>query len=233
MVQILNVDYNGYVDLVGTAHFTKRSINEAYEAIKSLKPKDVAIELDWKRFKHLNLACIGCPKQGSCQGLCEFTTATEALGNVDANIWLIDMTENEMQRRIRSQMTPIERRGRGFLLSREYEEDPVLLWERGFKQRVINNSKRQIEASRKLFPSVWRVLIDERNALMTARLAWIVSKNLNKGKSSRILAFVGAAHVEGLKNLLRNPLLIKDQLRRFKLSFNEPTLVRRVAIKWN
>lgn len=109
MFEIFNVDYNTYVDVVGTAHFTRRSINDAYESINSLNPKDVAIELDWRRFKHLNTACLGCPKIRSCKGLCEFTGAAEALGNVDANIWLIDMTEQEIRRRIRSRMTPSER----------------------------------------------------------------------------------------------------------------------------
>jgi pheromone shutdown protein TraB len=233
MVEIFNVDYNQYVDVVGTAHFTRRSINDAYESIKSLNPKDVAIELDWRRFKHLNTSCLGSPKISSCKGLCEFTVAAEALGNVDANIWLIDMTEQEMRRRIRSRITRFERERMGFLPSYELDEDPIWLWEKGFKDRVINNSKKQIEASRRLFPSVWRVLIDERNVLMTARLAWIASKNLNEAKNSKILAFVGAAHVEGIKDLLMNPLLIKDQLRKFSLSFTEPTLIRRVAIPWN
>jgi len=233
MVQIFNVDYNQYVDIIGTAHFTRRSIHDAFESIKSLNPKDVAIELDWKRFKHLNTACLGCSKTGSCKGLCEFTVAAEALGNVDANIWLIDMTEREMQHRIRSRITRSERERMGFLISHRYDEDPIWLWEEGFKDRVINNSKKQIEDSRQLFPSIWRVLIDERNVLMTAELAWIASKNLNEGKNSKILTFVGAAHVEGIKDLLMNPLLIKDQLRRFNLSFKEPTLVRRVAIQWN
>jgi pheromone shutdown protein TraB len=233
MVEILNVDYNQHIDLVGTAHFTKRSINDAYEAIKSKNPKDVAIELDWKRFKNLNSACVGCPKFSSCEGLCEFTSATQALGNVDANIWLIDISQEEMQHRIKSQMSYSEKKRSRYMQYSGYEQDPVWLWERGFKEKVINNSKRQIEASRRIFPSIWRVLIDERNALMSARLAWIASKKLNQKKIPKILALVGAAHVEGLENLLKNPLLIKDQLRRFSLSFNEPTLVRRVAIKWN
>jgi pheromone shutdown protein TraB len=233
MVQIFNVDYNQYVEVVGTAHFTRRSINDAYESIKSLNPEDVAIELDLRRFKHLNTACLGCPKTSSCKGLCEFTAATEALGNVDANIWLIDITEQEMHYRIRSKITRSERERMGFLLYHELDEDPTRLWEEGFKDRVVNNSKKQIEASRRLFPSVWRVLIDERNVLMSVKLAWITSKNLNQGKNSKVLAFVGAAHVEGIKGLLANPLLIKDQLRRFNLSSTEPTLVRRVAIQWN
>ena len=99
------------------------------------------------------------------------------------------------------------------------------------RKRVINNSKRQIEANRKIFPSVWRVLIDERNALMAARLAWIASKNLNEGKNPKILTFVGAAHIEGIRELLGNPLLIKENLRRFNLSFTKPTLIRRVAVQ--
>lgn len=233
MAQIFNVDYNQHVDIVGTAHFTRRSINDAYESIKSLNPEDVAIELDWKRFKHLNTACLGCPRIASCKGLCEFTAAAEALGNVDANIWLIDITEREMQRRIRSIITRSERERMGFLLSQGLDEDPTWLWEEGFKDRVVKNSKKQIEDSRQLFPSVWRVLIDERNVLMAAKLAWIASKNQNEGKNSKILAFVGAAHVEGIKDLLMKPLFMRDQLRRFNLSFAEPTLVRRVAIQWN
>lgn len=233
MVEILNINYNEYVDIVGTAHFTRRSINDAYESIKSLKPKDVAIEIDWRRFQHLNTACLNCPKNGSCKGLCEFTGAAEALGNVDANIWLIDMAEHEVRHRIRSKMTPFEKFRMGFQVYREVNEDPIRLWEKGFKDRVINNSKREIEASRRLFPSVWRVLIDERNALMAARLAWIASKNLNKGKNSKILTFIGAAHVEEIRTLLMNPILIKENLRKINLPFTEPTLIRRVAIQWN
>jgi pheromone shutdown protein TraB len=235
MVEILNIDYNRCVDVVGTAHFTRRSINDAFESIKSLNPKDVAIELDWGRFKRLNTACLGCPKTRSCKGLCEFTVAADSLGNVDANIWLIDMTEQEIRRRIRSTMTPSERARMRFRVYPEVNEDPIWLWEKGFKDRVINNSKKQIEASRQFFPSVWRVLMDERNALMSARLAWIASNDprIHKEKNSKILAFVGAAHVEGINDLLMNPLLIKDQLRKFDLSFTEPTLIRRVAIKWN
>ena len=233
MVEIFNTDFTEYVDIVGTAHFTRRSINDAYKSIKSLNPKDVAIELDWRRFQHLNTACLNCPKRGSCKGLCEFTGAAEALGNVDANIWLIDMTEQEIRRRIRSRMTPSERSRMGFQVYHTVNEDPIWLWEKGFKDRVINNSKRQIEASRKFFPSIWRVLIDERNALMAARLAWIASKNLNEGKNYKILTFVGAAHVEEIKALLMNPLLIKENLRKFNLPFTEPPLIRRVAIQWN
>ena len=227
MIEIDNTDYNQYIDLIGTAHFTRRSLNDAYEAIKLSKPTDVAIELDWRRFRLLNATCVSCPKRGSCMGICEFIGATDALGNVNANIWLIDMSENEIRQRIRRRMTPFERTR--IVLPRYYlsNEDPVWLWEMGYKDRVINNSKRKIEYLREISP-VWEVLIDERNALMAARLAWIAHNY--REIHSKILAFVGAAHVEGIKNLLGNPVLIKENFRRSNISFTEPKLIRRVAI---
>jgi pheromone shutdown protein TraB len=231
MVQIHDTDYNKYVNLIGTAHFTRRSLNDAYEAITSLKPRDVALELDWRRFTQLNTACLNCLQAKSCKGICEFIGATEALGNTNANIWLIDMTEREMQHRMRRRMTPYERSRRRIPLRYYADEDPVGLWERGYKERVINDSKRHIETGRKYFPSVWRVLIDERNALMAARLAWITSKNLDEGKKPSLLTFVGAAHVAGIKDLLQHPLQIRDHLRTFNLSFTDPTLIRRVAVQ--
>ena len=231
MIAIHNIDYNPQVDLIGTAHFTRRSLYDAYEAVRTLKPEEVALELDWRRFRQLNTACIHCPNRGSCGGTCEFIGTAEALGNIDAHIWLIDMTEQEMKRKIRSIMTPHERSLQRFPTHSHEVENPVWLWEKGFKEQVIYNSKRQIEANRRFFPSVWRVLIDERNALMATRLAWIASNNRDEGKDSRILTFVGAAHVEGIRELLGNPLQIRESLQRFNLSFTEPTLIRRVAVK--
>lgn len=229
MLKLYDIDYNTHVDIIGTAHFTRRSINDAYKSIRSLKPKDVAIELDQQRFERLNTACLNCPKRGSCLGLCEFTGAAEALGNVNANIWLIDMTEQEIKQRIRNR-TLLSKMS--FSLSCRYLiEDPIWLWEKGSKDKAIKNSKKEMATLRKFFPSVWQVLIDERDALMSARIAWISSKNSREEKQSKILAFVGAAHVEGIMELLEKPLLIKRKFTEFGLRFTVPTLIRRVAIQ--
>jgi pheromone shutdown protein TraB len=59
MTEIQDLDYNERVQLVGTAHFTRRSMNDAYEAIKSSRPKDVALELDMRRYLNLNAHCVG------------------------------------------------------------------------------------------------------------------------------------------------------------------------------
>ena len=88
-----------------------------------------------------------------------------------------------------------------------------------------------MEILRKIYPSVWQVLIDERNTLMAARLAWIVTKNLDEERKSKILALIGAAHVEGIERLLNNPYLICENIRKFGLPFTEPTLIRRVAVQ--
>ncbi len=228
MQGIMNDDFNKYVELVGTAHFTKRSIREAYNAVSFLKPRDIALELDWARFSQLSTICLGCARRRSCEGICEFTSAAEALGNLDANIWLIDMTEQEMRHRIVTKASFFEDlRPR---IQTHSTEDPVWLWERGFKDRVLENSKRDITALRRAFPSVWHVLIDERDLLMSARIAWIVSQKAIEEHAPQVLAFVGAAHVDGIRKLLDKPELIEERLIEFKLPFTEPTLVRRVSI---
>lgn len=228
MVEFLNLDYNTRVELVGTAHFTQRSINDVFEAVRSMRPKDVALELDTKRYMQLSAYCARCPRATYCRGLCEFTRAADALGNVDANIWLIDMSEEEMRRRILLWLNLYEKPYLDVAMP-SYGKDLARLWEMGYKEAVIEYSERQIEALRRINSAIPRVLIDERNVLMAARLAWIASNE--SSQNSKILAFVGAAHVKGIKELLANPLKIRDKFKIFNLSFSEPTLVRRVAVQ--
>ena len=109
--------------------------------------------------------------------------------------------------------------------------NPVWLWENGYKDRVIADTAREIEARRRYFSSNWDVLIDERNALMAARLAGIASTQLRAGATPLILALVGAAHEAGLTPLLANPASIRDALRRHALPYTAPTLIRRVAVQ--
>jgi len=228
--EIYNLDYNEFVNLVGTAHFTRRSLHDAYQAVGRLQPSDLAIELDMKRFKILNNACSMCPKRSICTAKCEFIGATDALGNVDANIWLIDMSEQEIRQRIRCLTAPtwICRICIPFI---NEEDEDTQLWEEGFKDEVLNSYQRRLENLRRHAPAVWQVLIDERNTLMAVRLAWIATEKLREEKKPNILALVGAAHVAGIKDLLKQPLTIKENLERFSLTFTPPILIRRISIK--
>jgi len=183
--EIYKIDYNQFVNVVGTTHFTQRSLSDAYHAVNQLKPTDLAIELDMERFQELNRTCATCPNNRTCTHKCEFIGAADALGNVDANIWLMDMTRHQ------------------------------------FRQRT------HMFASRAM---VWRVLIDERDTLMAARLAWITTQSLKAGEEPSILALVGAAHVKGIRGLLKNPQRIEENLVQLNLEFTPPRLIRRIQI---
>lgn len=232
VAEILDVDYNNYVTLLGTAHFTKRSLLEAYEAVGRLKPTDLAIELDMERFQFLNQRCACCPDHGTCSGRCEFVGATDALGNANASIWLIDMSESEIVERVRRLLPPS--RLWQYSLARfplwHRVDNEVELWEKGYKDEVLEQHARRMETLRVRAPHVWRVLIDERNALMASRLAWIVTQKLDKNKETRVLALTGAAHVDGIKELLSSPRQIGEDLRCLGLRFSTPRLIRRVGV---
>ena len=98
------------------------------------------------------------------------------------------------------------------------------------KDEVIRRSQEGLEALRSAYPTVWRVLIQERNALMAARLAWIASKTLDEGGKPEILALVGAAHVADIQQLLRNPMSIRENLRKLRLPYSPPALIRRIGV---
>jgi len=66
---------------------------------------------------------------------------------------------------------------------------------------------------------------------MAARLAWVATEGLRNGVAPRVLALVGAAHVKGIKSVLRNPAHIKENLSLFGLPFTLPELIRRVAVE--
>lgn len=97
--QILDMDYTEFIHLLGTTHFSRQSLLAADRLVKQLRPTDLAIELDKRRFRRLNNNCASCPKNRVCTRKCEFIGAAEALGNRNANIWLIDMTRKQFAER--------------------------------------------------------------------------------------------------------------------------------------
>jgi uncharacterized protein YbaP (TraB family) len=98
--EIYNIDYTQFIHLLGTTHFSKRSLLDAYTAVDRLKPTDLAIELDMKRYQVLKSQCATCPRGMSCTRKCEFIGAVEALENRNTNIWLIDMSRGEFRERL-------------------------------------------------------------------------------------------------------------------------------------
>jgi len=128
---------------------------------------------------------------------------SDALGCVDANIWLIDMDEPEKGWRIHTLMAVQEKKNLCLLpwISRGSINDPVL-WERGLKDTVLDRNRKKMEQLRTYFPSIWRVM-NERSALMAGRLTWIATQRIRRDqREPKILALVEVAHVEGLRGLL-------------------------------
>jgi pheromone shutdown protein TraB len=98
--EIYDVDYTELIHLLGTTHFTRRSLRDAHRWVDRLKPTDLAVELDMKRYQILNDQCSDCSRSKGCTRKCEFIGAVDALENRDTNIWLIDMSKREFWERI-------------------------------------------------------------------------------------------------------------------------------------
>ena len=227
-MEILDLDYTRHVEMLGTAHFTMRSLEEAYKAVQDLNPTDLAIELDMDRFRLLQ-SLNGSPMVGIRK--CEFIGAVEAFGNTDADIWLIDMSEDEMRMRMESILED-DYRWYGRISYPWFRpiDDEYKMWELGLKDEVLKRNMERLENLRVRAPHVWRVLIEERNAMMAARIAWIATQRLDKDMEPKILAVVGAAHVKGIESLLRDPRRIPENLGRYGLKFSPPKLVRKVNV---
>ncbi len=236
---VRDLDYNRFVDVVGTMHFTRRSILDAYRAVGERRPRNLALELDRRRFKILD-----SPYTLSSVGLkSEFNAAADALGNIDANIWLIDVSQDEISRRIRSLLTPSEANNLHLLpkvLGCSYRE--VELWEHGAKEAVMGLSQRKMEKLKEVFPTIWIVLMHERNIVMGLRLIWIVEKigeaaadEASFPERNRfdggILALVGAAHVQPIRNFLANPSLLVREARLHRLKISPPFLIKRIKVE--
>lgn len=231
MTEIRDTDYGPHVEILGTAHFTQRSLREAARKVVEVSPRDLALELDRRRFDLLNnphTAGHFSPYHRKS----EFTGASDALGNTDADIWLIDMEEPEIEARMQRSMTKRQLRNLRklpWLLSGDPMERQ--LWERGLKNLVVEGSQKRMDALRKYAPAVWQVLIPARNALMAARLAWIVDRRLDQYvENPKVLAVLGAAHANGVEDLLSNPRKITEDLRKHGIEFTEPERLRRVKV---
>jgi pheromone shutdown protein TraB len=223
-------DYGSSFDILGTAHFTRRSILDSIEAASSGVHSSVAIELDKQRFDDLDMMAysVATPFRRVVEG--EFVAATDAFGNRDGDVWLIDWGMEEIDDRLRMTLT----REEIFTWNRvsrqlfPYEVAGARFWEMGRKEEALEYLNLTTKAMRDYFPSLHRVLIEERNLIMAARLLDIANQNVEQiGKT---LVLVGMAHVGGLKELLKEPGLIQSGFEKYGLNYSSPSRIRRVKV---
>ena len=174
--------------------------------------------------------CDHCLERKPCQRKCEFVAAVEALEKVSLDVWLIDMVQEEIMARVLAKASSEEakawQRLQRYVAQREAYG--LRLWEEGLKDEAMHLFNGDIELMRKTFPTLWRVLILERNALMACRLVYLISQYLNKGlKDFKIVVFIGAAHVEGTRALLEKPRSAFQLLDQFGIAFSPPNMIIR------
>jgi len=212
--------------LVGTAHISKKSTEEVGNTIKKEKPDVVAVELCESRYHalknkqswqdteikqvikegqtYLFLSSLILSnfqrKLGKDLGIeagAEMLAAIDAAKKAKAKLVFLDRDIQVTLRRAFASMTLFEKakivKSLFFdTLTAEVDEEFIeALKEKGAIQDAMNELA-------KAAPSVKRILVDERDVYMAGMLQRV------KGK--KIVAVVGAGHVEGIKKWIDKPI---------------------------
>ena len=226
----------GEVIIVGTAHVSKRSIEEVAKTIEEERPQAVAVELDFKRFmalqgKHQDISVVDVIKKGDVflvliQLLLsyfqkkvgeeygvkpgqEMLVAIEKAKEIGADILLIDRDIAVTFKRFWQSLSFFEKAKLIYHMLKSIFGDEDVDVDEMLKEDVLEVIVREF---REIAPSAAKVLIDERDAYMASKLIE-ASKRYDK-----IVAVVGAGHKKGIEKYLKNPELLPDigELERVK-----------------
>lgn len=199
------------ITLIGVGHVFAIS-DQISELIRSRHPEVVCLELDPARFETLMSRRSGgrgppqyallaqiqkrlATKFGSEVGA-EMLAAAEATRQIGAKLALIDMDSRVVFARLWRAMTFKEKVSMlfsalvGLVSSKEVVEREIEKYEDG-ESEYIDTMARQ-------FPSVKRVLLDERNTYMAKRIASISSQH------GSVVAIVGDGHIQGIVDALKS-----------------------------
>ncbi len=218
----------GEVIVVGTAHVSKRSIEEVIKTIEEVKPQAVAVELDFKRFmalqgKHQDVSVADVIRRGDVflvlfQLLLsyfqrkvgeeygvkpgqEMLVAIEKAREIGADVLLIDRDIAITFKRFWQSLSLLEKIKLAYHIIKSVFGDEEIEVDEMLKEDVLEALVREF---RKIAPSAARVLIDERDAYIAAKLIEASSRY------DKIVAVVGAGHKKGIEKYLKNPELLPD-----------------------
>ncbi|MEK6856811.1 MAG: TraB/GumN family protein [Nanoarchaeota archaeon] len=206
--------------IIGTSHIAIESVEEVTKAIQELKPDVIAMELDLNRFKRLasgkkhklKLSDIGQKgflinligsyierylgkKVGVLPGS-EMKKAIDLAKKDGIKLALIDQDINITLKRLKESFTFKEklRLIKTIFLAPFSVQKIKLDLRKVPEQKLINQLTLQVK---KDYPSVYNVLIEERNKVMSVRLIRLMQEN------KKVLAIVGAGHVLGMEKIIR------------------------------
>lgn len=211
--------------VLGTSHIAKQSIHQVKQAITTIKPEIIALELDRGRFfalmsnnkrtslkaykklgfKALLLNLIGAyleRKLSKSTGILpgtEMKTAIEIAKKNNIKIELIDQPIEITLKKLTTQLTRKEK----FNLLKEFILSMFSKNNIEFDLNTVPSEKiieKLISQTKKKYPTVHKILIKERNQYMAKALYKII--NINQDKN--ILAIVGAGHQKEITGELKS-----------------------------
>lgn len=225
--------------LVGSSHIARDSVKKIKKVILKEKPNIVAVELDKHRLKSLfekrdepiklsSIRKVGLmgfifiligkllqEKLGKLVGMApgsDMKSAVLAAKKVNALVFLIDKDIMYITKGISTKLSSFEKIKILFYILGGLLCTPFIpLFSR--KRKGIDISKvphqEQVEQLvnefKKRFPKLYEVLITDRNKHMAAALNFLDSHH----KDNKIVAVVGAGHIAGIKDILKNKYSIK------------------------
>lgn len=212
--------------LVGTSHIAQQSVDDVKSAIQTHKPKVIAIELDRKRMDALlhpqrrkmhisdiqrmgvkgflfnSIGAWAEKKLGRMVGLppgSEMKTAIHLAKETNTLLALIDQDIHITLKKLSKEMTLSEKLHliKEMLLSAVFPKQKIKIDLRRVpsEQLIAKLTQRM----KKEYPSLYRILVTERNLFMAKALY----KIMNSYPQEKIVAIVGAGHVKDIAHLLK------------------------------
>lgn len=213
------------VIIVGTAHVSKKSIEEVEETIEKVKPDVVAVELCNRRYqaliqeKHQDIPIIDVIRKGEAPLLLfqlmlsyfqrkigeeygvkpgeEMIAAIRKAKEVGADVLLIDRDIGITFKRFWNSLSILEKLKLLYYLIKSLflGEDEGLEVDEMLKEDVL---EALVKEFRKISPSAAKILIDERDAYMAFNILSAIERY------DKIVAVVGAGHKKGIEKYLKS-----------------------------
>ncbi len=222
------MEENRKVILVGTAHVSRKSIEEVEGVIESEKPSAVAVELDLKRYMALKgekqeINMVDVIRRGNVflflfqlflsrfqrkigeeTGVRpgeEMLRAIEKAEEIGADVLLIDRDLSITMKRLWNGLGFFDKIKLFYYFIRGIFEEEDIEVDDLLEKDILDM---MVDEFRKISPKTAKILVDERDAYMAYNL-------LNASlRYQKVVAVVGAGHKEGIEGFMRNPESIPD-----------------------
>jgi len=203
--------------LIGTSHIAKESINEVKRVIENESPEVIGIELDFVRYKKITsnqkekfsikdinlINLIGAyieKKLGDKVGVtpgAEMKAAIDLANKNKIKIALIDQDIRVTLKRLKKELRLKEKIRlvwdiikAGITNSPELKIDLTRVPNKEVIKKILNIVKGR-------YPSIYRVLVEERNEVMSKKILHLMQTN------KKVVVIVGAGHMEGITKIIK------------------------------